>query len=137
MLSILFFFNDTATTEIYTLSLHDALPIYGMAVDQQAAAEFVAGLGDERGERRVVGLPKAADAVLRFPEGELAPVHRLARRHHPGDGAEPGADARAGRVHPGRERLVEHARGEVPRLAGHVAEHARGGGRSEENKAEL
>src|SRR3712207_9111225 len=23
-----FFFNDTATTEIYTLSLHDALPIY-------------------------------------------------------------------------------------------------------------
>src|SRR6202008_5172017 len=26
--SILFFFNDTATTEIYTLSLHDALPIF-------------------------------------------------------------------------------------------------------------
>src|SRR5256886_13222062 len=25
----LFFFNDTATTEIYTLSLHDALPISG------------------------------------------------------------------------------------------------------------
>src|SRR5258706_303823 len=25
--SICFFFNDTATTEIYTLSLHDALPI--------------------------------------------------------------------------------------------------------------
>src|SRR2546422_5333687 len=27
MLIIFFFFNDTATTEIYTLSLHDALPI--------------------------------------------------------------------------------------------------------------
>src|SRR3712207_8297535 len=27
MLILLFFFNDTATTEIYTLSLHDALPI--------------------------------------------------------------------------------------------------------------
>src|SRR5258708_27551085 len=27
----LFFFNDTATTEIYTLSLHDALPILGDA----------------------------------------------------------------------------------------------------------
>src|SRR3712207_7740051 len=26
-LSLIFFFNDTATTEIYTLSLHDALPI--------------------------------------------------------------------------------------------------------------
>src|SRR5260370_21206050 len=28
MVCFLFFFNDTATTEIYTLSLHDALPIY-------------------------------------------------------------------------------------------------------------
>src|SRR5256885_10855911 len=27
-MSFFFFFNDTATTEIYTLSLHDALPIY-------------------------------------------------------------------------------------------------------------
>src|SRR6266702_8694295 len=27
ILSFFFFFNDTATTEIYTLSLHDALPI--------------------------------------------------------------------------------------------------------------
>src|SRR2546430_8273265 len=27
MLAFFFFFNDTATTEIYTLSLHDALPI--------------------------------------------------------------------------------------------------------------
>src|SRR3712207_9444158 len=27
-LSIFIFFNDTATTEIYTLSLHDALPIW-------------------------------------------------------------------------------------------------------------
>src|SRR3712207_8300926 len=26
--TVLFFFNDTATTEIYTLSLHDALPIF-------------------------------------------------------------------------------------------------------------
>src|SRR3712207_8225090 len=27
--AVVFFFNDTATTEIYTLSLHDALPILG------------------------------------------------------------------------------------------------------------
>src|SRR3984893_19481303 len=33
-----FFFNDTATTEIYTLSLHDALPIsYGRALRSGAA----------------------------------------------------------------------------------------------------
>ena len=34
---IVFFFNDTATTEIYTLSLHDALPISGGASNR---AEF-------------------------------------------------------------------------------------------------
>src|SRR5688572_32007727 len=32
-----FFFHDTATTEIYTLSLHDALPIYA---DEGAGIEF-------------------------------------------------------------------------------------------------
>src|SRR3712207_6909032 len=31
MRGIFFFFNDTATTEIYTLSLHDALPIYRLS----------------------------------------------------------------------------------------------------------
>src|SRR3990172_4710709 len=31
-----FFFNDTATTEIYTLSLHDALPISVAAMEGQA-----------------------------------------------------------------------------------------------------
>src|SRR2546425_3773405 len=30
-----FFFNDTATTEIYTLSLHDALPIFGKDLARQ------------------------------------------------------------------------------------------------------
>src|SRR3712207_8451840 len=34
--SIMFFFNDTATTEIYTLSLHDALPIYVRRQDARA-----------------------------------------------------------------------------------------------------
>src|SRR2546427_9296746 len=33
--SFFFFFNDTATTEIYTLSLHDALPISGNRHDHQ------------------------------------------------------------------------------------------------------
>src|SRR3712207_8073611 len=36
VLLVFFFFNDTATTEIYTLSLHDALPIY--SVERSAAA---------------------------------------------------------------------------------------------------
>ena len=37
---LFFFFNDTATTEIYTLSLHDALPIYpGEEVPEDDAEE--------------------------------------------------------------------------------------------------
>src|SRR6266540_6448212 len=45
-ISFFFFFNDTATTEIYTLSLHDALPIYAgyrtlQASDGQDAIEML------------------------------------------------------------------------------------------------
>src|SRR3712207_7503448 len=36
MATSIFFFNDTATTEIYTLSLHDALPISGAALARLA-----------------------------------------------------------------------------------------------------
>src|SRR2546425_5193825 len=43
-----FFFNDTATTEIYTLSLHDALPIYRRTA--WALARGV-GTGARRGSR--------------------------------------------------------------------------------------
>src|SRR5215468_1731566 len=44
--SLFFFFNDTATTEIYTLSLHDALPIFNhgslyMVVGQLAKAGYI------------------------------------------------------------------------------------------------
>src|SRR5687768_17798298 len=35
-----FFFNDTATTEIYTLSLHDALPIFHARVLGSGEANF-------------------------------------------------------------------------------------------------
>src|SRR5436309_8404073 len=44
----LFFFNDTATTEIYTLSLHDALPIY------QVDAELAGGVGEGAADFTVV-----------------------------------------------------------------------------------
>src|SRR3712207_9146109 len=43
--SMFFFFNDTATTEIYTLSLHDALPICGRPGDDGTHD----GHGDPRG----------------------------------------------------------------------------------------
>src|SRR2546430_17356857 len=44
-ISYFFFFNDTATTEIYTLSLHDALPIcvvWGKFREHQARSRSVA-----------------------------------------------------------------------------------------------
>src|SRR2546429_8131057 len=41
---IFFFFNDTATTEIYTLSLHDALPIYNQGGTSHEAADALTGL---------------------------------------------------------------------------------------------
>src|SRR5580700_833139 len=43
LILIFFFFNDTATTEIYTLSLHDALPI---AMDFTQLREFMRGIRD-------------------------------------------------------------------------------------------
>src|SRR3989442_1811530 len=54
-----FFFNDTATTEIYPLSLHDALPISRAAalvgarvgVQIKAADRLTGGAGDERSAR--------------------------------------------------------------------------------------
>src|SRR5712664_4942657 len=55
---LFFFFNDTATTEIYTLSLHDALPIYAAHADAQDHQGAIARSGLRRYEaacRRVIG----------------------------------------------------------------------------------
>src|SRR3712207_9280617 len=50
----LFFFNDTATTEIYTLSLHDALPDLAGLVDRRGPRRLL-DAGDGRGLRRHPG----------------------------------------------------------------------------------
>src|SRR2546426_2643804 len=50
--SFFFFFNDTATTEIYTLSLHDALPIYRTARRGRHSAR-------RAGRNRLPGLARA------------------------------------------------------------------------------
>src|SRR5256885_12078192 len=51
-----FFFNDTATTEIYTLSLHDALPISSASTRTQcpdsAGTSAAAGTAPRRSARR-------------------------------------------------------------------------------------
>src|SRR5690242_21192415 len=57
--SFLFFFNDTATTEIYTLSLHDALPIsvdVGSQFTTRAREPFHADLEELTCKRRCMKL---------------------------------------------------------------------------------
>src|SRR5689334_24493904 len=56
-----FFFNDTATTEIYTLSLHDALPISMNAPPQQLAP-------GEHGAREILALQPADQHDARSEE---------------------------------------------------------------------
>src|SRR5207302_9318909 len=53
-----FFFNDTATTEIYTLSLHDALPIFAAHLAGRQIAQAHAEAG------RRVARNRAAEADL-------------------------------------------------------------------------
>src|SRR2546430_13570583 len=50
MARAVFFFNDTATTEIYTLSLHDALPISALPGDRAARERVARGVFRSRGE---------------------------------------------------------------------------------------
>src|SRR3989441_4425595 len=71
-LSSFFFFNDTATTEIYTLSLHDALPIYvGEQRDDQARADC--GAVDRR-HHRLVEVDHVVDEVRRLAHGACGRV---------------------------------------------------------------
>src|SRR2546429_9990104 len=77
---LFFFFNDTATTEIYTLSLHDALPISRSC--QATPREY--GRGSEtahievRGRlqpaRRRAGEP-ASSRVAAVRSGAISPLH--------------------------------------------------------------
>src|SRR2546427_6579500 len=69
---IFFFFNDTATTEIYTLSLHDALPISDSpghlwsAPDAAARRLDQAGLDRERSEEHTSELQSQSNLVCRL-----------------------------------------------------------------------
>src|SRR5690349_25102529 len=77
LFSSFFFFNDTATTEIYTLSLHDALPILAQALldrperihhhQHQRAVHLHVGAGDGgRSEEHTSELQSRRDLVCRL-----------------------------------------------------------------------
>src|SRR5256885_9505047 len=65
-MSFFFFFNDTATTEIYTLSLHDALPISIQGHGRRTARD--PGRRGRPGDQRA-GLRVRADRRLRLALG--------------------------------------------------------------------
>src|SRR5256886_17373894 len=58
-----FFFNDTATTEIYTLSLHDALPI-SLGNRVRTLATELRALGVEPGDRVVAWMPNIPETMI-------------------------------------------------------------------------
>src|SRR2546430_5841180 len=74
LIFLFFFFNDTATTEIYTLSLHDALPIYrasrGTAAARAAAVRrsgrSLPALRSERSEEHTSELQSQSNLVCRL-----------------------------------------------------------------------
>src|SRR2546430_15636552 len=74
---LFFFFNDTATTEIYTLSLHDALPISALARRKAACARHDAA------EPQPAPHGCALDRGSRLPQ-----VHRVAVGGHVRPGTE-------------------------------------------------
>src|SRR5438045_7085702 len=59
-MSLFFFFNDTATPEIYTLSLHDALPIFPDQIERHAML---------------------FELVNRLPEAQFRVIHMRSEEH--------------------------------------------------------
>src|SRR5436309_9895015 len=70
--STIFFFNDTATTEIYTLSLHDALPIWSLtntrdgSIDPPTRRRFRLRRGICRSEEHTSELQSRENLVCRL-----------------------------------------------------------------------
>src|SRR2546428_12531302 len=114
-LSFFFFFNDTATTEIYTLSLHDALPICALLRRRMRLRRAVDAQRPDGGNALVVRAP-AGRALAR---GEERAEDR-ARRRVLDDAREP-----VGQAHHLAEP-VEHPRLQLGRGRRGPPEHALG-----------
>src|SRR5260370_3320932 len=90
ILIIFFFFNDTATTEIYTLSLHDALPISSIyALDLGAPGSFtltgnaiVSTSGKVRSEEHTSELQSHLNLVCRLLLEKKNKLYRMPDMSH-------------------------------------------------------
>src|SRR6478735_8833326 len=116
-----FFFNDPPTTEIYTLSLHDALPI----CERSARQPLRRRAGAPHGFGRKVGFERDVEAAMRLVVGvgEIRQRRRIALRPRESGGAK--RRQRLPHHHPGRDggrEILAEERAErlvFPRL--HVA----------------
>src|SRR5256885_10845398 len=83
-----FFFNDTATTEIYTLSLHDALPILTPGSHDEHAFRGTRCRGPDRSEEHTSELQSPCNLVCRLllekkkTTFKFTPSHQLQRPVH-------------------------------------------------------
>src|SRR5256885_17047555 len=87
-LSFFFFFNDTATTEIYTLSLHDALPISPEQRDAPADRQEARPNDQheiQRSEEHTSELQSPCNLVCRLllEKKKNKPINNLQRCGHP------------------------------------------------------
>src|ERR1039458_10819501 len=76
------FFNDTATTEIYTLSLHDALPICDAEHDDLISPNWHAGIVPPRSEEHTSELQSLRHLVCRLllEKKTRGPIRKPAKR---------------------------------------------------------
>src|SRR4051812_49485657 len=102
-LLVFFFFNDTATTEIYTLSLHDALPISALSMERfeklATPPEAETVVAPDRSEEHTSELQSHVNLVCRLllekkKSGEGAPRRDRAGRVRVCAGRRAGADRR-------------------------------------------
>src|SRR3712207_4552000 len=111
---VFFFFNDTATTEIYTLSLHDALPIFAVLDGGDPAVPLgqVLGLQDRGpGVPRRTGGPRGLGGGHDISLRGVGSVHRISPSPFGSTGRSTRPPAPAGRWRsparrPGHRRVV-------------------------------
>src|SRR3712207_8621819 len=72
MRCVVFFFNDTATTEIYTLSLHDALPIFVVGLPRMLSYDVTFLLAGRPEPAARADAPGHADARGLLADGKAA-----------------------------------------------------------------
>src|SRR5256885_11194285 len=78
---LVFFFNDTATTEIYTLSLHDALPIFGGLLEDLLRPAAGLFLGGPRLGQPALGRPQPGGGARLPPAGAAGDDLEIGRAH--------------------------------------------------------